>query len=597
MLKTGENLSIRTVIDSLFSGPHFCYAKADFFFDQDTSNNLSVTTVKVAFRTGQIIINEFMNRPAPAEAEWFELYNKTEHPINLQYWQFSDANADEKIVIADSSLIIAGKAFLILSQDSTILHGFPSIPCQLILPAGEFPTLNNNDDKIILYDPIGTVIDQVNYKASWGSESGVSLERKRDDQDSNDPSNWALSQSAEGGTPGLNNSISLKDFDLELSQICFVPANPFPGEEISICCTITNVGRFALSNFQLSSFIDLNQDDLLQNDEFIGEPFKVAELIEPGKAAIVNIPYQSLQSGIYLFGATVNSAQDENILNDSYSTYLSIGFDKRSLIINEIMYSPISGQAEWIELFNSRNTALDAQLWSMSDADSNQSMVISKNRFEVAPQTFLVLAADSSIANDFDLNNSPLLVIKKWPSLNNDWDQVFIFDANKNVIDEVSYKSSWGRNDGFSLERINPNLASNDSSNWSSCVLLRPGGTPGRTNSIYVEILPDEAALSIAPDPFSPDGDGRDDVTIITYQLPFNLSQIHIKIFDIRGRQVRFLVNNQPSGTTNSIIWDGRDDQGNFCRVGIYIVYLEAIHYQKGVVKSLKKSVVLAKQL
>jgi hypothetical protein len=56
-------------------------------------------------------------------------------------------------------------------------------------------------------------------------------------------------------------------------------------------------------------------------------------------------------------------------------------------------------------------------------------------------------------------------------------------------------------------------------------------------------------------------------------------------------------VNNQPSGTNSSIIWDGRDNEGHFCRMGIYIVYLEAIHHQKGVVKSLKKSVALARQL
>jgi hypothetical protein len=293
----------------------------------------------------------------------------------------------------------------------------------------------------------------------------------------------------------------------------------------------------------------------------------------------------------------VFSEKDVSASNNSFTKILSIGFEKGSLVINEIMYSPLPGQPEWIELFNPHSISIDIQNWSVSDSDTSNNQFLAKDHFPVASESFVILCADSSILNYFDAANAPLLIVKGMSRLNDDHDQVFIFDANENVIDEVFYESRWGGGDGISLERINPNLASGDSSNWSSCVSMPLGGTPGRKNSIFVEVLPTGAELSIAPNPFSPDDDGMDDVTIITYQLPFNLSQIHVKIFDIRGRQVRFLVNNQPSGTNSSIIWDGRDNEGHFCRMGIYIVYLEAIHHQKGVVKSLKKSVVLARQL
>ncbi|OQX86575.1 hypothetical protein B6D60_06025, partial [candidate division KSB1 bacterium 4484_87] len=96
------------------------------------------------------------------------------------------------------------------------------------------------------------------------------------------------------------------------------------------------------------------------------------------------------------------------------------------------------------------------------------------------------------------------------------------------------------------------------------------------SNSIFVSKLPEQATLSISPNPFSPDNDGRDDVTIIQYNLPFNLSRVKISIFDSRGRLIRTLTDNQPSGTTGSLIWDGRDNFGHVCRVGIYIVLMEA---------------------
>ena len=282
--------------------------------------------------------------------------------------------------------------------------------------------------------------------------------------------------------------------------------------------------------------------------------------------------------------------------NDSLSATLSVGFVKNSLVINEIMYAPVSAQSEWIELYNPNLVSINIQNWKISDSDSSDKQKITNKSLLLTANSFVLISADSGLTNYFDLNYSPIFVIKSLPALNNNQDHIFIFDNNNNIIDEVNYLDDWGGDTGVSLERINPKLASNDSSNWNSCVDLK-GGTPGQQNSIFVEVLPSNARLSISPDPFSPDGDGRDDVTIISYQLPFNLSQIHVKIYDVRGRLVRFLVNNQPSGINNSIIWDGRNNDGNICRMGIYIVYLEAIHISQGVVNTIKKSVVLAKKL
>jgi len=868
-LKTGENRQVRTVIDSLSSGPHFFFGKVYFPFDQDSLNNVSSTVVKIGFQTNVIIINEIMYHPSAGLAEWFELYNPGNEPINLQYWQFSDARTDKRINLSDFTFFVPSKGYLIIAEDSTIFDNFINISCDVFIPSQVFPPLNDDGDQIILYDLIGTVIAQVKYEPIWGSELGVSLERKRWDNESNDPSNWGLSQNINGGTPGMKNSISPKNhdislriaiqdiysdsiivlvtisnvgllpasqfqcdfyidrnmdslvqenelvnsfayeqppllaadsiiilqnipvfkrgknqlivevvyildekqsnnrviiqfvvpfnrgqliineimfrplsgdpewieifnpgvdlinlndwrfsdahfekkqkivrqdfwmapkqyillaesedifaqlhdslysnviippswqtlnnnldqvvlydltnkiidsmiyfshwnpnagvsleridfmileidssnwsasidssgstpgrfnsvsplnFDLALTGINFFPKNPFPDEEIRISVWVTNIGRFTISEFQLTCSIDFNHDNVFQENEKIVESFTIHQILERGKSIEVSIPYTPSRSGRFSLGAVIFSENDLKPSNNSYSTILSIGFGKKSLVINEIMYSPASKQSEWIEFYNPQHTSVDIQNWLFSDADTTEKRILTNKHFSIAPNTFLIITTDSSVLDFFDLNNGPLLTIIKWPELNNDQDDIFIFDANENIIDGLHYTNKWGGSKGVSLERINPGLASDDSSNWSSCVLVQ-GGTPGRKNSIYVEVLPAEAELSISPNPFSPDGDGRDDFTIISYQLPFNLSQIHIKIFDIRGRQVRFLINNRPSGTEGSIIWDGRDDQGHICRMGIYIVYLEAIHYQRGVVKSLKKSVVLAKQL
>jgi hypothetical protein len=79
----------------------------------------------------------------------------------------------------------------------------------------------------------------------------------------------------------------------------------------------------------------------------------------------------------------------------------------------------------------------------------------------------------------------------------------------------------------------------------------------------------------------------------IQYQLPLTTATMNIKIYDATGRLIRFLRNNHPSGSFGSAIWDGLDDHGMRARIGIYIIYLEAINALKGVLEKARTTVVL----
>jgi hypothetical protein len=72
---------------------------------------------------------------------------------------------------------------------------------------------------------------------------------------------------------------------------------------------------------------------------------------------------------------------------------------------------------------------------------------------------------------------------------------------------------------------------------------------------------------------------------------------VQIKIFDSKGRLVRTLVNSQASGPLGSIIFDGLGDDGQALRIGIYIIFLEAINEGAGVVENMKTVVVVARKL
>ncbi|MBP1691618.1 MAG: hypothetical protein H6Q32_970, partial [Bacteroidetes bacterium] len=185
--------------------------------------------------------------------------------------------------------------------------------------------------------------------------------------------------------------------------------------------------------------------------------------------------------------------------------------------------------------------------------------------------------------------------------LNNDEDCVVLFGPDSGMVDSVAYSSSWHSASvpdptGRSLERYHADLPGNDPRNWGSCV-HPSGGTPGKANSIAVDALPGYAALMSLPDPFSPDGDGRDDVTVIRYQLPMRSALVRIKVFDIRGRCVRDLANADPVSAAGEVVWDGYDNNRQSLRIGIYILYVEAIDETGGSVVTAKKTVVLARKL
>ena len=67
-----------------------------------------------------------------------------------------------------------------------------------------------------------------------------------------------------------------------------------------------------------------------------------------------------------------------------------------------------------------------------------------------------------------------------------------------------------------------------------------------------------------------------------------------LKIFDIKGRQVRELANNQITGSEGTIIFNGLDNDNKKLRIGIYLLLIEAIDERGGTIEIVKKPLVIA---
>ena len=75
------------------------------------------------------------------------------------------------------------------------------------------------------------------------------------------------------------------------------------------------------------------------------------------------------------------------------------------------------------------------------------------------------------------------------------------------------------------------------------------------------------------------------------------MSQERYNAFDALRFLSKTLENSQASGSSGSVIFDGRDDYHEALRIGIYIIFLVAINEGSGVAENMKTVVVVARKL
>lgn len=256
------------------------------------------------------------------------------------------------------------------------------------------------------------------------------------------------------------------------------------------------------------------------------------------------------------------------------------------IVINEVMFDPATvgnrTGAEYVELCNSDSVAIDPSRWQIVDGTGNPQATLPAALPLIQPQGFLLVASDTSIYDRFPwLRDSANVVVigKASFSLNNDEDDVILLDAQGTPLDRLHYSDSWHRRDlgstrGISLERISLSGPTRDERNWSSSP-AREGGTPAALNAITIPVVVPEALLLIDPLVVSPDGDGFQDFTRISFKLPSAFARVAITIYDRQGRAVRHLVGNELAPAQGEFIWDGGDDSGRRLQIGVYIVRIE----------------------
>ncbi|OQX72762.1 MAG: hypothetical protein B6D64_14700, partial [Bacteroidetes bacterium 4484_276] len=485
----------------------------------------------------EIQINEIMADPSPPVAlpqfEFLELYNRTNVEVSLDNWKLFIGNTEK----AFENVSIKAGGYLILADEDAEselsiygdFYGFSSF------------ALTNAGQVLVLKDPGNAIIHSVTYTDEWyrdaaKEDGGWSLEQIDPENPCGGSDNWKAAENTYGGSPGAPNSVFAPN-----------PDNTPP--------TLERVAILELDQIQLyfSEPMDstgLNNPTAYQIDRGIGNPVQATPVTPDYSSVILDLENELETGYIYTINVLGEFNDCAGNLIDS-QTGLEFGLPQAAvandIVINELLYNPkddaVTG-VDYVEIYNRSNKIIDLAELVLATEDETSGQVesvknISNDGFLMFPSSYLVLTTKPEIVQQqyFTENPDGFIRMASLPSYSNDNGIVVLATRGLEVIDRLAYDDEMqlpilNTSDGVALERVNFERPSDDRTNWHSAAETYGFGTPAYRNSVYSQSIQVDDPITVDPEIFSPDNDGRDDVLNISYQFDVPGYTANITIFD-----------------------------------------------------------------
>jgi len=539
-----------------------------------------------------VIISEIFPNPDDSKTtvssyEYVEIFNRSTRLISLDSCYFTDKGSRESL--QGGLLVPNGRLVICEKNGVSELSKYGSV-----LGLSTWPSLNNSGDLISIINHKDEAIHLVEYSDSWYQDDskkvgGWSLEIIDPENPCGDQQNWRASIDQKGGTPNAENSIKT--------------LNPASNGPNLIRASAVGDSSVQLSFDQIVTFSDLN----VVTFKFSHGINSIKITRDGSNNLIVNLDKKLVQKVIY--SVEVNGLTNCSgllIENNKGQFGLSEASELSDVIINEIMFDPYpSAKSDYVEIYNRSQKIISLQNWLLCEFDINKDtldgcQLISSEPFTLLPGEFALLNKDNTdiIKHYPTRDENRFIQLNSLPTLSNDEGIAVLVNDSSVEVDRLNYSSDWHHvliknPDGISLERLDYNRETQNRGNWHSAAKSVSYGTPGLPNSQYYPATDFSENIVIEPETFSPDNDGFEDILNINYSFENSGNVANVTIYDVEGRQMIQLVNNELLATTGTITWDGRTDNNLKAKAGIYIISFE-IHDQNGKVSHFKKTCVLA---
>lgn len=453
-------------------------------------------------RTG-LVFSEIMYHPkTPAgvsnNLEFVELYNADTIFEDISGWRLTGGVS---FTFPAGTVIPAG-SFLAIAADPTALRATGSAGNV----TGPFTgALNNSGDTVRLEDQSGAIKLEMTYSsnAPWpvaADGAGHSLVLARPSYGEADPRAWGLSE-AIGGTPGrqeLNvanaqRGVVINEFlaHTDEPQIDYIELYNHTLADVDLSgCFISDkvdTNRFRIpdgTTIPKRGFLLFDQNQLGFRLNAAGETLY---LVSSNATRVIDtVRYTDQENGV-ASGRSPDGAATIRRLSQPTPGAANAPWRVEDLVINELMYDPISGDDndEYIELYNRGTNAVSLDGWRLEDAVSYKFA----DGLSLAPGGYLVVGKSRAqlLANYPQLNATNTLGDYSG-SLKNSGEHLALtmsdditstnsfgeISTNKIhiVISEVTYGSGghWGKysgGGGSSLELTDPRADLLQSSSWA----------------------------------------------------------------------------------------------------------------------------------
>lgn len=500
--------------NTLFLGMAVCSHKASQaaeaqFRDFTQVSNAVLGSVSIPYeplgpcsRLTPFVISEIMYKPAPRtdgnNVEFIELYNSNPYFEDLSGFQIAGGSISYTF---PKGTLLAGGAFLVLAASPAGIQNVYGITNVM----GPYSGGLKKSGTIELIDAQGGIVLTIPYSDLYpwpvaGHGTGHSIFLANPTYGEGDPRAWQISDVV-GGSPGQGEAFRPDPLrSVVINEVFAHSENPSVLQFIELYnhsaqtsdlsgCVLTDdtaTNKFVIPQGTLigpGGFVAFNQSQLGFSLDGSGA---MVFFIKPDGSRILDaVQYLAEADGVS-FGRWPDGASDFYPLTVRTPAAANSGIWIGDIVINEIMYAPISGSDDdqYIELYNKGTNSVSLANWQFT---AGISFIIPQN-VTLAPNGYLVIArnqtnlfgkyANLNAANT--LGNYGGKLSHKGERLALAMPQILTVrngaTVSTNTIlvveDEVTFGSGgrwgqWAHAGGSSLELINPNTNHRLAYNWA----------------------------------------------------------------------------------------------------------------------------------
>lgn len=537
-----------------------------------------------------VLITEIMADPSPTlglpDAEYIEVYNRSNKLIDLDGWKLSDES--DQTTLNNYTLLPLEYVILCSSNVSDAFAIFGKT-----LSVSRFPSLSNAGEALVIKNSVGELIDSVTYSNTWyrdaeKSEGGWSLEFIDRNNVCAEESNWMASEDVRGGSPGVTNSVDGNKPDLM-------------GPRLLSAETINQYECVLVFDEKLESKVPT------ANDFLITPPLATASISFTNTSLreiriMLSEPIQ--QATVYTLRTMQARDCAGNSIQEEYNSVrlvLPQEAEENDVLISEVLFNPLSEGVDFIEVYNQSNKYLNMRNWVLANW-KNETLVNSKKinqeRNILSPHSFTVFTSNGSVVlSQYPQSKVETFLETDLPPMNDDEGSIALTDSSGRMLDFFIYQKAMHsallkNEEGVSLERISLAETTSTMHNWKSGVAATSFATPGYKNANSTVLSSADDEVKIEPEIFEPVV-GQPNFARIHYKFDKNGLIANAKILDAQGRLTKQLTNNEILAAEGFFTWDGDRDDGTKARIGYYTLWMEVFD-TSGFVKVFRKRIVVA---